>query len=184
MIHNKAAFYAEQRANRCGNYYPQWYSYGELLNSGYTGLLSVRDLTKGGRSETTREMHKVLVDDVPCDLRCNGVGVAFFPTPRDSHLTFQGEYSENGGFPELRYTFVKEPMLDAFKEQSLRATKVTARWLLRKYLDAPSLETVDELVSQHTDLSNVYTPVIEFSCYDVAVGAWGRNTVIWEVRNY
>ena len=184
MIRNKAAFYAEQQANRTGNHYPQWYSYSDIILAGYTGLLSVRDLTKGGRSGVTREIHKVLVKDIPRALRCKGIGVAFIPTPRDSHLIFQGEYTENGGFPELRYTHVKLPMLYAFKEQSLRATGVTARFLLRKYLDAPSLETVDELVSQHTDFSNVYTPVIEFSCYDVAVGIENRNTVIWEVRNY
>jgi len=184
LIRNKAAFYAEQQANRCGNYYPQWYSYGELLDSGYTGLLSVRDLTKGGRSKATREMHEIPTNKIPHALRRNGAGVAFFPTPRNNHIVFQGEYSENGGFAELRYTHVRLPMLYAFKKQSLRATGVTARWLLRKYLDPSSLETLDELVLKHTDFSNVYTPTIEITCYDVAVGAWGRNTIFWEVRNY
>ena len=184
MIKTKAEYYRLQREEKCGNYYPQWLSHEDLLASGYTGLVSVRDLTKGGRSKTTREVHRVPAMKIPQSLRCKGAGVAFFPTPRDNHIVFQGEYSENGGPAELRYTHVKLPMLYAFKKQSLRATGVTARWLLRKYLDPASLETVDELVSQHTDFSNVYTPVVEFTCYDVVVGAWNRNTVIWECRNY
>ena len=183
MIRTKAEFYAEQRANRCGNYYPQL-SYAELLESGYTGLVSVRDLTKGGRSKTTREIHKRPIDKIPQELRRKDAGVAFIPTPRDEHITFQGEYSENSGVPELRYTHIKLPMLYAFKEQSLRATGLIARCLLRKYLDPSSLETVDELIERHTDFSHVYVPTIEFTSYDVGVGIWNRNTVIWETRNY
>ena len=183
MIRTKAAFYAEQRAHRCGNHYEQWFSYAELLESGYKGLVSVRDLTKGGRSKTTREVHELPVSKVPKALH-GKAGIAFIPTPRDPHIIFQGEYTENGGFAELRYTFVKEPMLYAFKKQSLRASGVAARWLLRKYLDPPSLETLDELVLRHTDFSNVYVPTVEFTSYDVAVGVWNRNTVVWECRNY
>lgn len=184
MIRTKAEFYAEQRAERCGNYYPQFYSYEEMLASGYTGLVSVRDLTKGGRSKTTREVHRVPVAKIPQALRCKGVGVAFVPSPRDPHLTFQGEYSENGGLPELRYTCVQKPMLYAFKEQSLRATGFRARLLVRHFMDPASLETLYELIDKHTDFSHVYVPTIEFACYNVVVGAWNRNTVFWEVRNY
>lgn len=183
MIKTKAEFYAEQKALRCGNHYPQ-YTYAELVESGYTGLISVRDLTKGGRSNTTREIHRRPTDKIPIELRCKDAGVAFIPTPRDEHITFQGEYTEGGGWAELRYTHVKLPMLYAFKKQSLRATGVTARYLLRKYLDPSSLETVDELIELHTDFSHVYVPTIEFTSYDVGVGIWNRNTVVWEVRNY
>jgi hypothetical protein len=184
MIRTKKEFYAEQRAERCGNYYPQFYSYAELLEAGYTGLVSVRDLTKGGRSKTTREIHKRPVDKIPSALRCKDAGVAFIPTPRDDRITFQGEYSEDGGQPELRYTHVKLPMLYAFKKQSLRAVGYKARLLVQHFMDPASLETLYELTDKHTSFSNVYVPTIEFTCYDVAVGAWNRNTVFWEVRNY
>jgi hypothetical protein len=183
VIKNKAKFYAEQRAGRCGNYYPQWLSYEELLASGYTGLVNIRDL-KSGRRQQTKERYRVPVSKVPKALRCNGAGVGFFPTPRDECLTIQGEYSENGGWAELRYTHVKLPMLRAFDQQSLRTTGAAARYLLRKYMDGPSLETLDELVSQHTDFCKVNTPTVEFTCYSVSVGIENRNTVFWEVRNY
>ena len=183
MIKTKAQFYAEQAANRCGNYYPQWFNYEELIASGYKGLVNIRDLVSGRRN-LTNEKYCVPVDKIPKALQCKRDDVGFFPTPRDEHLTFQGEYSENGGWASLRYTHVKLPMLRAFEKDERQAQGVTARWLLRKYMDDASLQTLDELVLYHTDFSNVYVPTVEFTCYDVAVGIANRNTVFWEVRNY
>lgn len=186
MIRTKAEFYAEQRAGRCGNYYAQHYSYVELIASGYVGRVSVRDVTRGGRSGRTRELHKVLVKDLPKSLQslhCND-GVAFLPTPPDEHIVLQGEFSLNGGIGELRYTFVQEPMLVAFKKQDLRATGLRARMILRKYLTDADLEMIYNLIEQYTDHTNVDTPVIEFTSYDVRVGAYDRYTVIWEIRSY
>lgn len=184
MIHTKAEFYAEQRAQRTGNHYPQWYSYDEMVESGYTGMVSVRDLTRGERGGTTRAIHHTLVADIPKHLRCKGIGIAFVASPRDNHIILQGEYTENGGVPELRYTFVQKPMIPALRKQSNIVRGFRARLMLRRYLDASSLETIYELIDRHTDHTGVDTPVIEFTSYNVAVGTEGRNTVIWEVRSY
>lgn len=52
-------------------------------------------------------------------------------------------------------------------------------FLLRKHLSPPSYDDLMELVDLFPDA------VVEFSAYDRELGERrGRNTIIWEVRNY
>jgi Mg2+ and Co2+ transporter CorA len=188
VVDKKDRFYELQRLHQTGNFYPQW-SYEDLLKSGYKGMVSVRDLTSG-RSDNSRAIYRILISEVPDHLREPDIGVVFIPSHSNKHITFQGEYSENcefsarGSAAELRYTFVKKPMLVAFEEESLRATGLKARLLLRHYMDSNSLEMLYELIDRHTDFSNTLVPTVEFQCYDIAVGIFGWNTIFWEVRNY
>lgn len=56
---------------------------------------------------------------------------------------------------------------------------LTVLFLLRKHLSPPSLDDLMELLDLYPEA------VIEFSAYDLQLGTCrGRNTIIWEVRNY
>jgi hypothetical protein len=57
--------------------------------------------------------------------------------------------------------------------------RVQVRLLLERYMDPASRDDIDMLFERYPDAA------IEFSCFDVNVGNIpGRNTIIWEVRNY
>jgi len=90
---------------------------------------------------------------------------------------FQGEVMESP-MTFLKYNLLALPMRQAFQIQTLYAVGLTARILLREYLDSPSLEWLEFLLESYPD------HVIEFSTYSIAWGILGWNTVFWEVRKY
>ena len=97
----------------------------------------------------------------------------------DEHLTIQGEVMKTHLGFVLWYTTIKEPMNSALKKESLYAEGLKAYLLLKNYLSESSYEDLIALMELFPESS------IEFSSYRVPVGNLpGRNTVIWEVRDY
>jgi len=81
--------------------------------------------------------------------------------------------------------------IDRRGEQSV----VTHTWglkashLLRSYLDDPSWECLNEILSGQRGEDNSWGgnlnfayPVVEISCFDISVGELNWNTLFWEVR--
>jgi len=79
----------------------------------------------------------------------------------------------------LWYTTVKEPMNSGLEKESLYAQGLKAQILLKTHMSELSYEDLIALMELFPNSA------IEFSCYRIPVGIIsGRNTVIWEVRNY
>ena len=79
----------------------------------------------------------------------------------------------------LHYTYVKNPMNKALRISSENTQGLEAKMLLEKYLSPSSISDIYCLLDTFPE------SVIEFSSYRIPVGNIpGRNTVIWEVRNY
>ncbi len=74
----------------------------------------------------------------------------------------------------------KLPMRVAMSQGFMRhCTGSEIRVLLNTYMDPSSHDDIDMLFELYPDAT------IEFSCFSVDVGVFpGRNTLIWEVRNY
>lgn len=90
---------------------------------------------------------------------------------------FQGELIQSPDW-FLKYNNLPMPMRHAFAIQTRYATGLTARFLMRAYLDAESYDWLEYLLEEYPD------HVIEFSTYSVKWGTKNWNTVFWEVRKY
>ena len=67
----------------------------------------------------------------------------------------------------------------ALREKEERISGLNAKIILQRNLSPSSLSDMESL------LQTFPNDVIEFSSYSIPVGnIQGRNTVIWEVRNY
>lgn len=83
------------------------------------------------------------------------------------------------GVVGLHYTTVAKPMREALAECSYQIYGIEALSILRKYMNAKSLDWLNELLNRYEH------HVVEFSVYSVKWGTLpGYNTVFWEVRNY
>ena len=79
----------------------------------------------------------------------------------------------------LLYTKVKKPMNIALKEKEISVNDLKAIMILKGNLSSSSYSDLETLLETFPD------SVVEFSTYSILVGnIKGRNTVIWEVRNY
>tara|TARA_Y100000310_G_scaffold268797_1_gene281602 strand:+ start:8044 stop:8268 length:225 start_codon:yes stop_codon:yes gene_type:complete len=74
---------------------------------------------------------------------------------------------------------MKKPMNQALAKEELHVCGLDARSLLEENLFASSHSDITRLLKEFPK------SIIEFSSYNISVGDLkGRNTVIWEVRNY
>jgi hypothetical protein len=99
--------------------------------------------------------------------------------PNDELRTIQGEVGELNGTLCLRYTNVRVNMRDAFKQESIEVTGLSALTILQSYLSASFYEDIMALL----DLYKGH--VVEFSAFSTCIGFLrGHNGIIWEVRYY
>jgi hypothetical protein len=91
---------------------------------------------------------------------------------------FQGEVMRSEHYYDLTFTNADAPMRVAFRQHREYARGLQAALLMRRYMDAPSWDNLQELFDLYP------SAVVEFSCYGESVGHLGRNTVFWEVREY
>jgi len=94
----------------------------------------------------------------------------------DHRLVVNGEYHDVYGF---HFSRVKKPMRAALKEGGRCASVPRARLMLRQAMTPSSWTDFEELTETYPE------HVIELSVYECMLGVLpGRNTIIWEVRNY
>ena len=80
---------------------------------------------------------------------------------------------------KLTYTHIQKPMNQALKEETKHAKNLRAKIILQETMCGSSFADLEALLELYP------TAVIEFSTYGINVGEIpGRNTVIWEVRDF
>lgn len=175
-VETKADFVRRFMADEFGNRGPNWATFDEYVESGYRGLVHIRNKQIGGPTLYNVAPNNVAFywDGMDCSPETHYLaGMA--PTER---TLFQGEV---GLLPELTLTWttVAKPMRDALRERSMTTGGLLAVLLLQHYMNAASYEWLCELILRYPD------HIIEFSCYDTNWGTLpGYNTVFWEVRKY
>lgn len=165
-----------------GNKALAWNSLDEIILSGYKDPICIRP-----RKKSTIKVTKY---DIPLEnaekeinnminLGIKPEDIAFNQSMPNKHLLIQGELMITEKGLTLFYTLAKKPMNLGFQEHSAHADGLRAKMILEKYFYPSTLADIQALFENFPD------SVIEFSCYNVPVGNIpGRNTVIWEVRNY
>lgn len=181
-VATKKDFYVLYKHGVLGNKPLAWSTLEELQKSSWRNPVCIRS-TKGTARSNTRfnipfsELEKELEN-----LRQTGVKdseMSFNQSMPDTHLLIQGEIkrTENGLY--ILYTTVKKPMNQGLREESKHAFGLEAQMIMQTHLWPQSYEDVLSLLEAFPDA------IIEFGAYSINVGNLpGRNTVIWEVRNY
>lgn len=163
-----------------GNHSPTWDTIDQFEDSGYKGLIHIRNRIAGGAT-----WYNVEADNVYIEYR-KALKQGLYPqqlyfsamAPTEKTL-FQGEVQRSNRHLDLFYTTVAKPMRDALKERSRQVYGVEADLLLQYYMNQRSYEWLQHLLDTYVD------HVVEFSVYGVCWGTVpGFNTIYWEVRKY
>lgn len=168
-VNNKSAMYELLRAGKFGNTARSWATYQELVDSDYRGLVGVRSKQPGGK----------FLAHVPFYFVVDAPDCVYSEMQRDELILLQGEvYRSFNGLYVFAST-VKRPMREALKLGGRHFYRSAARVALEVTMWPTDYEELLELMAEYPE------SVVEFSAYSTEVGILpGRNTIIWEVRNY
>lgn len=175
----KEDYYLLYNSGLLGNKAITWNNFEDFLKSNHN-LVCIRSKDVGiktryniPREKAEEEMKAMFLEG------CKREDLRFNQSMPDQHLSVQGEImiTETGLY--VLYSKLKKPMKQGLAEQSLHASGLLAAKILEHYLSPSSLSDIQALLELFPD------SIIEFSAYDIPVGNLpGRNTIIWEVRNY
>lgn len=179
-VNSKRESYSLLERGAYGNKLRTWGSLSEILDSGYSGTVSMR--YKLGWSGFYA--YEVNLSKIPSVIKewvskgANQKQITFNESAPDDLLMMQGELMRDYRGYVLTYSTEKIKMREAMKNPE-HASGLTAKIFLEHYLSPSSYSDMQALLDMFPD------SVIEFSAYSKFLGniPW-RNTVIWEVRNY
>jgi hypothetical protein len=175
----KEDYYLLYNLGLLGNRAVVWNTFDEFLNSRHS-LVCIRSKKVGvntryniPRENVESEMKEMMSEG------CEPEDFKFNQSMPDSNLIFQGEIMITPLGLYILYSTLKKPMKQGLNEESLHAFGLRASMLLEHNLSPSSMADINALLELFPD------SIIEFSTYSVSVGDLpGRNTIIWEVRNY
>ena len=180
-ILSKIECYKKYNQGLFGNTPLKWNTLEELQKSNYRGQISIRGL---GISRD-KVKYQVPFENVEQNIKnYKKCGIApeslrFNQSMPDEKLILQGEVMRGMLGLDLTYTTIKKPMNIALKEKEKYTSGIISQQILRTILSPPSFSDLDALLEIYPK------SIIEFSAYSCEVGNIpGRNTIIWEVRNY
>lgn len=169
-------------SGRLGNKFRTWDSVRDFVYSGYAGMASIR--YKGTVTGKAWIAYNVPHDQVAAKAK-EWIGEGADPmlivvneSAPDERLAIQGELIHTINGLAFFHSTRKEKMRTAMI-YGKQAYGLASYGLLRRYCTPSSYDDLMELLELYPDSA------IEFSVYEMNVGdRRGRNTVIWEVRNY
>jgi len=180
-INGKKEFYKLHKQGKFGNRALRWETLQELKISNYSNKVCIRGLGiprnavkyNIPQDQLAKEINNYANQGIPLEK------LKFNESMPDKNLLLQGEIKLSKNHIDLTYTTVKKPMNLGFEEEQIHTNGLTAINILKANLCPSSYADLQILLSEYPD------SVIEFSTYSCPVGnIRGRNTVIWEVRNY
>jgi len=186
-IISKSQNYALYLEGLLGNIALTWNTAEEILKSNWKGKICIRGMGikrkqpryKVPLEKLNQTIKEMITEGIPKDT------LKFNQSMPDNNLTIQGEIIRTHKGLSITYTHIKKPMNIALKEQELLAEGLKANLILKNFLWPASYNEIMNLLDFFS--KEIYQPscVIEFSTYDTNIGNLpGRNTVIWEVRDY
>jgi hypothetical protein len=182
-IDNKVNMYKLWQAGALGNKIRTWNSIQEITDSGHQGTISIRvkQAAGGGKcaynvkvSDAAAITNEWIKEGVPLG------AITYNESAPDELLITQGEIMQTYDRYELRYCEDKIKMRDAMKDgvaKKMRGASVI--YYLSTRMTPSSWEDMKDLFELYPNA------VLEFSVYDMCLGCYpGRNTILWECREY
>ncbi|MBI4876585.1 MAG: hypothetical protein HY822_18260 [Acidobacteria bacterium] len=178
----KLEFYAAYYRLALGNKVRTW-EYDAFRRERFDGLMGVRCKIPGSpwmRYDLRRTAALRYVDRLVQRHGARHDWFQFSECAPDERVTLQGEVRRSARHLDLYATLHSgQRMRQALAGPSVFSVHgLAAAALLRTYMEPPALDSLWALWERYPGA------VVEFSCYAVAVGVLGWNTLIWEVRDY
>lgn len=182
-ITNKRTMNSMWESGLFGNKIRSFPSIDDLRDACYKGLVTLRYLHPGGGGSFVK--YNVPSDCIECvaaDWKSKGVEynriIANESAP-DDKLVLQGELQRCSRFGwSMRYSTEKAKMRDAM-QSAIPVNGPSCLLILKSLMTPASYDDMLDLFELYPDSQ------VEFSIYSTRVGDCpGRNTLIWEVRNY
>lgn len=165
-----------------GNKLRIWNSIDEIIESGYKGTVSMRYKDLYGGSFYAYDVPILKIEDTQDTWMKKGAekeNIVFNESAPDHLLLIQGELMWEIYPYYLLYSLEREKKMNDALKYGKHASGLTALNLLKGCLNPSSYSDMMALLELYPD------SVIEFSAYSISLGDIpGRNTIIWEVRNY
>lgn len=184
IIATKRDSYKLYEEGRFGNKLRTWNSLSELLSSDFVGKVVMRYKgVAGGAKYPFLGVHLSIDAAVETHRAWRKLGareteIVFNEAAPDEKLLLQGELTLSTEHYSLFWSDEKTTMRSALS-RGVQWHGLRALHLLKSRMFPSSWEDLQVLLDDFPD------SVVEFSTYSVPVGGLpGRNTVIWEVRNY
>jgi hypothetical protein len=182
IVETKKQAFALFHSGRLGNKFRTWDSVRDFVYSGYSGTASMR--YKGTVTGKAWVAYNVPHTEVAARAKqwiaegADPMLIVVNESAPDDRLAIQGELIRTIKGLAFFYSMRKEKMRVAML-YGKQAYGLESHALLRRYCTPASYDDLMELLELYPDSA------IEFSTYEMNVGnCRGRNTVIWEVRNY
>ena len=179
-VKSKAEFVKRFLQNEFGNKTQNWDTYDEFQQSGYRGLVHIRNRVAGARTwynvpacDVFYEMRQIVAHGEAEEKNLYLAAMAL-----TSETTFQGEIFRSEQGLALYYSTVAKPMRESLAEGGKPVMGLTAKLFMEHYLDPVDYDWIQFLLDAYD------SHVVEFSCYNCLCGTLNRRTIIWEVRMY
>lgn len=181
MIRNKAQFYSLYEKGVFGNKLLSWPNVQAWAESGFKGRVGLRYNGLTGMGFIAYDLEPAQVFGQVDQWLLKGADYNLIrpgESAPDSSILFQGEVQRSTDYLDLFWSPLKTQMRVALKEgQPLSGLPVVMK--LRQAMTPASYDDLSILLEEHPGA------VVEFGVYDHNLGSRpGRNTLIWEVRNY
>ncbi len=180
-ISTKDEFLERSRLGLLGNHPHYWSNLDEAYRDGHRGEVAIRYRVKDSpfcRFNVPMER----VAETIKEFRSRGADPALIYLNEmefGAERILQGECYRSPDGLYLNYSMSQGGLRTALDRDGHHAYGLTALMVLRRYLDANSLDDLTSLLDEYDGAC------IEFTAFDGHVGAIpGRNTMIWEVRSY
>ena len=180
IVKDKREAFALYHGGKFGNKLRTWDTVKDFVYSRYVGLVTMRYKGHGGAWVAYNVPHDQVADTAKQWIRegADPLRIVVNESAPDDRLTMQGEVVLVPQGLALFYSTEKTKMRIAM-QNGIQVYHREANALMRRYCFPSSYDDLMDLLQMYPDAA------IEFSCYAMAVGdCRGRNTVIWEVRNY
>lgn len=177
---SKHDFVRRYEQGEFGNHAPTWDTLAAFLDSGYQGLVHIRNRVAGGVTWYNVPAQRVRVAWQRSVAEVGDGKQLYISAMAPTEQTlFQGEVQRSVCYLDMSYSTLALPMRDALRRDCRQARGIMAVCLLQWYLCPRSYDWLQFLLDTYPD------HVIEFSVYDCCWGTLpGYNTVFWEVRRY
>jgi hypothetical protein len=179
-IRSKSEFVYWFQKGIFGNKTQNWDTYDEFQQSGYQGLVHIRNRIAGAKTwynvpacDVFYEMRQIIAHGEAEEK--NLYLAAMAPT---AETTFQGEVFRSEQGLAVYYSTVPKPMRESLAEGGKQIMGLTAKLFLEHYLDLVDYDWIQELLDRYDG------HIVEFSVYNTRCGTLNRRCIIWECRLY
>ena len=180
ILKNKVDSYAIYQQGGFGNKLRTWSDYEEFAQTDFNGLVCLR--YKEPASHYCRyNVPAAEVPDMIANLVKQGADyrkLVISEMAPDDDLLFQGEVMRSPNYYNFFYSREPLPMREALK-RGVQIQGLAVVQMFREGMSPSSFEDFQALMDLYPD------SVVELSVYSKDIGFIpGRNTIVWEVRNY